>query len=57
VFSVAAPVVDHRGRVIASITLSALNAKDDARHRGFVQLVRREAAAISTTLGHHDADN
>lgn len=56
VYSVAAPVVDHRGQVIASITLSALSTDDDARHREFVRLVRREAAAISSTLGYHDAD-
>ncbi|WP_426321717.1 IclR family transcriptional regulator [Microbacterium sp. E-13] len=54
VFSTAAPVMDHRGEVIASITLSALKAENDARDREFGKLVRREAATVSTTLGYHD---
>lgn len=57
VFSVAAPVVDHRGQVIASVTLSALTSDDESRRLDFERLVRREAVAISTTLGHHDADS
>ncbi|WP_137845379.1 IclR family transcriptional regulator [Microbacterium sp. 2FI] len=55
VFSTAAPVMDHRGEVIASITLSALKAKS-GRHLDFGKLVREEAAAVSTTLGYHNGN-
>ena len=56
VLSVAAPVFDHRGEVIASITLSALKAQSDMHSLGFDGLVREEAALISTALGYHDAE-
>lgn len=57
VFSVAAPVLDHRRHVIASVTLSALASDDKHRRQQFDQLVRQEAATISQTLGYHDADS
>jgi DNA-binding IclR family transcriptional regulator len=57
VLSTAAPVMDHRGEVIASITLSALKADHADRQRGFEQLVRQQAAAVSSTLGYHRVDN
>lgn len=57
VFSVAAPVLDHRDQVIASITLSALTPDEESRRSEFARLVRHEASTISTTLGHRDASN
>ena len=57
VYSIAAPVVDHRGEVIASVTLSALSSDDPDRRRVFDRMVRQEASLISTTLGYRNGDS
>ncbi|WP_129785553.1 IclR family transcriptional regulator [Promicromonospora panici] len=57
VYSVAAPVMNHRGEVIASITLSALKSRTDTRMLAFDDLVRDEARRVSTDLGFRHADS
>lgn len=54
VYSVAAPVISHRGEVVGSITLSGLRAGNDARLAEYDQLVRDEARRVSLELGHKE---
>lgn len=51
IYSVAAPVLSHRGEVIGSITLSGLNSGRDAHRAEYNELVRTEARTVSSQLG------
>ncbi|GGF36277.1 IclR family transcriptional regulator [Subtercola lobariae] len=54
IYSVAAPIFNHRAEVVGSITLSSLRAGSDARFEEYDQLIRSEARTISTQLGHQE---
>jgi DNA-binding IclR family transcriptional regulator len=56
VYSCAAPVRDHRGDVIGSISLSGLSSRTEPLRLEFGSLVRQEALLVSAELGHRDAE-
>ncbi len=55
VVEIAAPIRDHVGRAVASLTVSAPAARmDDARANGVVPMLQRATNAISHQLGYRD---
>jgi DNA-binding IclR family transcriptional regulator len=51
VLTIAAPVIDHRGRVVASIALSALKSRLPVSVSELQQVVRSEAALVTRAFG------